>query len=68
VQNAEMYFAPALEDLCIRWQVPPRTAAALFVALANGAPDLAAIAHMFKAGMTLCVVHGLDLHPPVALY
>jgi hypothetical protein len=50
VQNAEMYFAPALEDLCIKWDVPKRTAAALFVALANGAPDLAATGYMFKQG------------------
>ena len=45
-----MYFAPALEDLCIKWDVPKRTAAALFVALANGAPDLAATGYMFKQG------------------
>lgn len=50
LQNAEMYFAPALEDLCIKWDVPKRTAAALFVALANGAPDLAATGYMFKQG------------------
>jgi Ca2+/Na+ antiporter len=45
-----MYFAPALEDLCIKWSVPKRTAAALFVALANGAPDLASTGYMFKRG------------------
>jgi hypothetical protein len=50
MQIAEMYFAPALEDLCIRCHVPARTSAALFVALANGAPDLAAAANMFRAG------------------
>ena len=53
MQAAEMYFAPALEDLCVRWHVPPRTAAALFVALANGAPDLAASGTMFKSGACL---------------
>lgn len=45
-----MYFAPALEDLCIRCRVPARTSAAIFVALANGAPDLAAAANMFRTG------------------
>ena len=45
-----MYFAPSLEDLCIRWRVPPRTAAALFVAMANGAPDLASTSHMIRLG------------------
>lgn len=45
-----MYFAPALEDLCLKWHVPSRTAAALFVALANGAPDLASTAYMFRQG------------------
>eukprot|EP00892_Ulva_mutabilis_P007411 jgi/Ulvmu1/5041/UM021_0058.1 len=49
-KNAEMYFAPALEDLCLKWNVPSRTAAALFVALANGAPDLASTGYMFKQG------------------
>ena len=45
-----MYFAPALEDLITRWRVPPRTAAAVFVAMANGAPDLASAGHMLKDG------------------
>jgi hypothetical protein len=52
LQGAEMYFAPALSDICERWSVPPRTAAALFVALANGAPDLAATGSMFKIGLS----------------
>lgn len=50
MQAADMYFAPALEDLCIRCRVPARTSAAIFVALANGAPDLAAAANMFRTG------------------
>lgn len=51
MQIAGMFFAPALADLCVRWHVPPRTAAALFVALANGAPDLASTSRMIRQGM-----------------
>lgn len=63
VQTAEMYFAPALEDLCIRCHVPARTSAALFVALANGAPDLAAAASMFRTGVHKHVQDCLDDTP-----
>lgn len=58
LQVAEVLFGPSLEDICSQCKVPQRTAAIIFMALANGAPDLAG---------AIAAISNRAYQPPVAL-
>lgn len=54
MQVAEVLFGPSLEDICTQCKVPQRTAAIIFMALANGAPDMAGAIVAISNRMSPC--------------